>query len=179
MSSTRGLLASNLAMQWLDHQRKYSDRVPQKRSTHGSFQAGSESVKSLDSERMENIWVTSGLLHTASWESQGKRMGEIRAKLRDSRMELMTLAWRDKRAMTLEKKIREVSQRIQTFQVMLGEKMNEMDLLLHRAVEGRKRGRGGDAEPEVPGNCCPGSDSGKAPETGGIPSENPERRLDA
>ncbi|XP_058888044.1 uncharacterized protein LOC131738171 [Acipenser ruthenus] len=130
----KSLLACNLATQWLDHhQRKYSDRVPQKLSTHCNFQAGSESFKSLDSERMENIQVTSGLLQTASWESQGERMGEIRAKLRDSRMELMMLAWRDKRSMALEKKIREVSQRIQTFQFMLGEKRNEMDLLLHRA----------------------------------------------
>ncbi|MGH0122891.1 UNVERIFIED_CONTAM: hypothetical protein FKN15_008816 [Acipenser sinensis] len=143
MSSTRVSWPPILLCEILDpQQRKYSDRIPNRGNTVtgfprsslliAAFKQGQKVLKAL-THRMENIWVTSGLLHTASWESQGERMGEIRAKLRDSKMELMTLAWRNKRAMTLEKKIREVSQRIQTFQVMLGEKMNEMDLLLHRA----------------------------------------------
>ncbi|XP_066544334.1 uncharacterized protein LOC136711778 [Amia ocellicauda] len=124
----KSLLAAKLASRWVDlHQRRYSHR---QWPIHSFSEAAVRtSSKNLDSEETEHLNIPPGLLRIESRESQGERVGEIREKLRDGRMELMALGWRDERAKALKQRVLEVSSRVQNLQMLLEEKRKEMDRL--------------------------------------------------
>ncbi|XP_015214623.1 uncharacterized protein [Lepisosteus oculatus] len=123
----KSLLAANLASQWVDlYQMKYSD---QKWPKHSFSQAKVETSNSPNLEKTEHLRKPSSFLKIESGNGQGERMTDIKAKLRNARMELMALRWREERAKILEQQITQVLQKVKNIRIQLKDKKNEMDHL--------------------------------------------------